>query len=640
MTLLKQITLSVSILLLVLMLALLASDFSRAGRLQQARLQNTAMEKGKTLGAAIGNLPASDFIGNAEALIGAAVDSVYLQRIEFAAADGRSIERETDPAASEAPAWFIKVMPLQAEQFSTPVERDGTVLGQLSIEVQPGHAYGMLYQELAGRLLWMLLLFGAAILSAWWLLRRLLNPLYRLQLQADAINRNQFQEAEFDPPTSELKSIVAALNLMIVRVQGIFEEQERTLTRYRQLLYRDKITNLGNRRYLLEQLQQSMSEESYLFSCMAIIKILDYEQLRDQHGYESCNKLVKIIAELLRKGHAGHSASRLSRFNEDEFAFLSSADGEAAIEFSNALFEEFRQQISAIPELAGTRLVAGICNLQADDELGQILSRVDYCLSQACIRGPFATELQIATNLDLPQGKMQWRSWLESVIKSRELFLVGQLAISNERIPIQRELFVRARRGQDQIVPAAAFIPMAASLGMSLDIDREVIRLIREHPDLDRRIPLAINLSAAFFELAEAQEDFNRLLGECEQNDTRLCIEASHTALSRYPVMCGQVSEKIHRHGQSFGIDNLDFSQPLQLLQSGQFDYVKVNARVLHEMIRNDMTASYQALRTLGDTLDIRIIAVAVDSQEVYNDLRDLGIANMQGNFLGAPEII
>jgi len=78
----------------------------------------------------------------------------------------------------------------------------------------------------------------------------------------------------------------------------------------------------------------------------------------------------------------------------------------------------------------------------------------------------------------------------------------------------------------------------------------------------------------------------------------------------------------------------------LQLLQSGRFDYVKVNAKTLHEMSRNDMSAGYQALRTITDTLDIRIIAVAVDSQKVYDELKSLGIDTMQGNFLGSAEPI
>jgi EAL domain-containing protein (putative c-di-GMP-specific phosphodiesterase class I) len=181
---------------------------------------------------------------------------------------------------------------------------------------------------------------------------------------------------------------------------------------------------------------------------------------------------------------------------------------------------------------------------------------------------------------------------------------------------------------------------MAASLGMALDIDREVFRLVSSNRELDRKIPLALNLSAAFFELAEAQEEFDQLLADSEQNNTRLCIEASHHVLNQHPIMRSKLSDRVRRHQHQFGIDNLDLGQSLQLLQTGQFDYVKINAVTLHEMSRNDMAAGYQALRTITDTLDIRIIAVAVDSQDVLDELKALGIDTMQGNFLGSAEAI
>jgi EAL domain-containing protein (putative c-di-GMP-specific phosphodiesterase class I) len=332
------------------------------------------------------------------------------------------------------------------------------------------------------------------------------------------------------------------------------------------------------------------------------------------------------------------AADCLSRFNDDEFAFLSTADEQESVEFVARMFEDFRSAIGDDSHLSDVRLVAGICDLQGDDEVGSVLSNVDYCLSQAVTRGPFSIEHQLSTSLDLPQGKMNWRNWLESMLESDDLYLVGQLAVSNDRIPVQRELFVRPRNEQDQVIPASAFMPMAASLGMSLEIDRKVFRLIMDNKGLDRRIPLAINLSAAFFERAEARDEFDQLLAECENRRTRLCVEASHHVLNQFPAMCGRISDRVRRHGHQFGIDNLNFGQSLQLLQSGQFDYVKIAAATLHEMIQNEMTASYQALRTMGDTLDIMIVAVAVDSQEVYNDLRELGIGIMQGYFLGPPE--
>jgi EAL domain-containing protein (putative c-di-GMP-specific phosphodiesterase class I) len=590
------------------------------------------------LGIAISNLPDGRDPATLEVMFNAVFDSGYYTRIELVAVDGQTIHKKSQELdIAEVPDWFLSLVPLEAARGTTQVMKGWTQLGQLNLEIHPGFAYSSMYQALVSALSWFALLFVVSMFLLWLVLRYLLEPLRQVKEQADAIHNNKFVQQEKIPATVELKRVVEAMNLMVSKVQGIFNDQEQTLAEYQQLLYRDKLTNLGNRRYLLDQMQQSMSEESGLHGCMAIIKIVDFEPLREQQGYHVSDNRVRILAGLMGQTHAEQQAERVSRFNEDEFAFLSAADESEVTAFIEKLFEEFRELAQGEPTLAEVKLLAGVCGLESGNEIGNILSSIDYCLSQANNSGPFSIECQMSTNLDLPQGKMQWRSWLESILEAKQLFLVGQLAL-DERIPVQRELFIRARNQQDQIIPASAFMPMASSLGMALEIDKEVFRLVGSNHKIDRKIPLAINLSAAFFELAEAQEEFDQLLLDCEQTRTRLCIEASHHVLNQHPIMSGKVSDRVRKHQHQFGVDNLDLGQSLQLLQSGQFDYVKINAKTLHEMSRNDMPAGYQALRTITDTLDIRIIAVAVDSQEVYNELKALGIDTMQGNFLGSPE--
>ena len=641
MTLFKQIALLVSTVFLILLLIIVLSDLSRTGNFQQGQLRTTAQDMATTLGIAISNLPEGGDQATLEVLFNAVFDSGYYTRIELVGADGQVIHQKSQALDLEAvPDWFIGLVPLESASGSTQVMKGWTQLGQLNLEVHPGFAYSSMYQSLVSALLWFALLFVISMVVLWLVLRYVLAPLQRVKEQADAIHNNQFVQQEKMPATVELKRVVEAMNLMVSKVQGIFDDQEKTLGRYQQLLYHDKLTGLGNRRYLLDQLQQSMSEESGLHGCMAIIKIVDFDQLRDRHGYEVSDNLIRILADMLRQRHAGQEAERVSRFNEDEFAFLSATDESEVNAYIRALFDNFQQLIQRETDLAGVQLLAGICDLEAGGEIGNILSGIDYCLSQANTRGPFSIEQQLSTNLELPQGKMQWRSWLESVLETRQLFLVGQLAISNNRLPMQRELFIRARNQQGQVVPASAFMPMASSLGMALDIDREVFRLVASNEELDRSIPLALNLSASFFELAEGQEEFEQLLDNCAQNGTRLCIEASHHVLNQHPIMCSKISDRVRRHQHQFGIDNLDLGQSLQLLQSGQFDYVKINAITLHEMSRNGNDTNVQRIGDGAQGLESCRHVVAVDSQNVCDELKSLGIDTMQGNFLGSPEAI
>lgn len=638
MTLFKQIAVLISLMLLLLAGIFIVNDFNRTGKFLQGQLQTSAQDMATTLGIAISNLPSGDDSATLEVLFNSVFDSGYYSSIELVSVDGSIIQQKSQSIQIESvPDWFLGLVELSPAQGTTQVMKGWSQLGQLKLVLHPGYAYSGLYESFKSATKWFALLFIAANLILWLLLHYLLLPLQRVREQADSIHNNQFVQQLELPATTELKRVVEAMNRMVSKVQNMFNDQEKTLARYQKLLYQDKLTGLGNRRYMLDQLQQSLAVESSFHGCLGIIKLVNFEHIREHHGYELSDGLVKKLAELVTQTHAGHSASKTARLSDDEFSFLIAADEDSVSEFIEDLYQQYKELPEFEDLIEGVHLVAGVSALESGRSIGDLLSSVDYCLTQAINDGPFSIERKETTDLSLPQGKMQWRAWLEDILSEQRLFLVGQQALDRNNAAVHKELFIRTRNEQGQVIPASAFMPMASSLGIAIEIDKAVFRLISENKKLDPALPLAVNLSAAFFELAEAQDEFDQLLTHCSDNGYQLCIEASHHVLLQQPVMCAQVSERVKRSGHLFGIDNLDLGQTLQLLQLTRLDYVKINAKTLFDMSTDELSASYQALKTMTDTLDIRIIAVGVDSQELYDQLNTLGIDAMQGNFLSEP---
>ena len=641
MTIFKQIALLVALAFLLLTSVILVNDFRRSGSFLQGQLQTSAQDMATTLGIAISNLQDSNDQATIEVLFNSVFDSGYYTHIELVSIDKQIIHQKSRQLELEnVPEWFLKLVPLEPAKGQTQIMKGWTQLGELTLSLHPGFAYTGLYNTLVSTLKWLVVLLIAAILALWLVLHYLLSPLQRVREQADAIHRNQFVIQTKLPRTTELKSVVDAINRMVTKVQGVFNEQEKTLARYQELLYRDKLTGLGNRLYMLDHLQRSLSEESSFHGCLGMIKLVNLDQLRDHHGYEISDQLIKKIASILNESKSGVNCDNAARLSDDEFAFLISADEESANRFIEDIYQTFKDSNDLQNVLSEVYLVAAISTLNTGTNLGSLLSEIDYSLTQAINEGSYSIITNRSNEFSLPEGKMQWRAWLDDVILSDRLFLVGQLAIDRSEEKIQRELFIRTRNQQDQVVPASAFMPMASSLGMALEIDKAVFRLVRENIKIGRAVPLALNLSVTFFERADAHEEFNQLLLECQKNGSQLCIEASHHVLLHHPIMCSQISDRVRRHGHQFGIDNLDLGQSLQLLKSAKFEYVKINAETLKQMSSKEMSAGYRALKTMTDTLDIRIIAVGVDSKELFDELQSLGIEVMQGNYLYEPENI
>ncbi len=638
MTLFKQIALLVTLGFLLITGILLANNFQQNARFLQGQMQTTAQDMATTLGIAISNLPGGDDPATLETLFNAVFDSGYYSLIELIGVDGRVIQSKGQRIQVEGvPQWFIDALPLQPAQGVTTVMKGWSQLGRLRVVLHPGYFYGSLYRALIDTLKWFALLFLVSILLLWLLLHALLRPLQRVREQADALSQNRFILQEPVPRTRELKSVVEAMNRLSQRMQTLFDEQQRNLDRYNRLLYRDEGSGLGNRRYLLEQLRQTESEASAFHGCLCVIRIAHFEQQREYLGYPWADRLLRELGELLRATHAGVHAEKPSRLGDQEFAFLIEGDEEAAVEMLAALFHKLR----ALPALHGvdTELwpVAAVVRL-GQGRLGDWLAAADYALSRAESRGAWAIELGGHEQFHLPQGRQAWRGWLEAMITQRRLFLVSQAALTANGQVRQQELLIRAYDEEQQVVPASAFMPMAAGLGLALDIDRLVFEMIREGRCSDVDAPLAVNLSAAFFEAAEGQRDFDELMRHCREQQVVLCAEASHHVLLHHPLMRERLARRIADQGHRFGIDNLDPALPLDLLKQTGFSYAKINVRTLAGDSDGELAASYPSLKAMTDALGIELIVVGVDSEALYRQLLDIGVEVMQGDWLSHPQ--
>ncbi len=640
MSLFKQIALLVSLMFILLVSIIIVNDLRRTATFLQGQLQTTAQDMTTTLGIAVSNLPSTDK-ATLEVLFNSVFDSGYYSNIQLISVDGSVIHEKTQEIIIDGiPEWFLKMVHLSPAQGSTQVMQGWTQLGELKLELHPGFAYSGLYNSLISTLKWFGLIFFGAILILWVLLHYLLLPLQRVKQQADSIHQNQFVQQNKIPGTSELKSVVIAMNEMVSKVQSVFNDQESTISRYHQLLYKDKLSGLANRRYMLDYLQQSLAEESPFHGSFGVIKLVNFELMHDKQGYQFTDQLIQHLATLIEQKHAGLRAEKTARLSDDELSFLVPADEDSVAGFIKSIFSEVKNTALFDEMIEEGYLVAAVTVLNSGLVLGDLLASIDYCLSSASSEGPYSIEQKISSNLNLPKGKIQWRAWLDETLKSDRLFLVGQSAVDQADTAKQMELFVRTRNEQGQIIPASVFMPMASSLGMAIDIDKAVFKLITQYSSFINTVPLAVNLSASFFDQGSALDELDYLSGRCHEQGIQLCIEASHHILNHHPEMCHQVSDRIKKYGHQFGVDNLDLGLSLQLLKTTQFNYIKVNAKTLSDLNSEGLSSSYQALKTLTNTMDINIIAVAVDSELLFNQLKSMGIQIMQGNYLHEPEIL
>jgi len=236
---------------------------------------------------------------------------------------------------------------------------------------------------------------------------------------------------------------------------------------------------------------------------------------------------------------------------------------------------------------------------------------------------------------------MQWHHWFEKSLEDESFYLVAQPVLDRTKEIIQQEIFIRVKDSAGKVIPAGIFMPMATTLGFSLDIDKQVFELLKALTKVNSySYPLALNLSVDFFSHQDALNEFSKLLDYYKHSNHRIDIEASHLALRQYPKAFAEIADMIKQAKLNFGIDHLDLSYNLDDLQVIKPSYIKVNAGLLDDMHSKNLSAAYQALRSLTHTFDTQLIAVGVDRQSLYERLLELDIDAVQGNLLGEPKEI
>lgn len=639
MTLFKQVALLVSMVLLLIVIVITAGSLERYSSIVNGQLKTSAQDMVTTLGIAISNSSFGMDKPAYETLFNAVFDSGYYSDIALVAPDGELIHKKQRQLEIEGvPEWFISLVPIHSASATTQVMQGWKPLGTLKLTLHPGYVYFGLYKNLKTTFIWFVALFLLGMLVLWLLLHQLLRPLMSVKQQADAIHNNQFVKQSSIPRTVELRTVVNAMNGMIDKVHSVFDDQEKTLAQYQKLLYEDQLTGLGNRQYFMSRLEIALSVEATFHFHMAVVKMLGLEAVREITGYEESDKAVIILSKILKDIPAQHDNYYCARLAADEFALLLPADELTAKEYIESIFKQFRSNATYSGIHEDISLIAGISSVHVEHEMGRTLSDCDFALTQAESGGPYTIRETSTTELELPQGKMQWRNWLEYCIDESKFFLVRQKAMHTSGEVIHQEVFVRLKNDNDQVVPAGMFMPMAYRVNMDEAIDRVVFQLVKEISRKKSDIPVALNLTASVFSHADALVEFNQLLEYFKQSSTGLCVEASHTIIERYPSMCAEVADSIRKAGYVFGVDNLNLGRSLYDLKNVRPDYIKVNAQTLFHMTQGDIPAGYQELRTMTKAMNILLIAIGVDSQEMYDHLNQLGIDAMQGNLLSEPE--
>ena len=651
MTLLRQLIIVIVTLFLLLFAGTFAINVNNTRDFLNTQLQTISQDMATSLGLTMSPHMVNREMVVIESMVDAVFDSGYYREVTVLDNDGHPVIQRTQTIAREmAPAWFVKLIPLETPKAEGLIMNGWQQGGAVRISANPGFAYATLWTNAVHDFFWflgasiVLLLFG--MLALYYTLR----PLRAVETQARAICEREYPIQTHLPWTRELRSVVEAMNLMSVKVREMFSEQSATLERLRNDAYRDALTGVANRSYFEMQLRYLIeSEDEFGNGALIFLEVGSIIAINERLGYQRGDALLRGVADVIQATmeRSDITESVIARLSGPSFAvIITDISQEDAVRFVTDLS-------CALPELQYKGLTdtgdvghIGLA-MYRGQSFSQFMSEADMALRAAQIKGINATH-QHDPHLLGAFGALsgaQWISLLKKTLEQRKFTLALQAVARAQETTdlLHQEAFLRILGDDGQLIPASIFIPMVVRHGLTREFDRMVITEVvsRLKHDATGAGKVAINILPGSIADSGFVDWVCATLSEHPALAERIRFEISDYAVMRNMSAIQAWIRLIAPTGAKVGIDHFGKGfASVSHLGELRVEYIKIDGSFIRGIDGSkDNQSLVESLVNIAHGMDIRVIAESVEIQAELAMVRALRVDGVQGYGIKRPEI-
>jgi diguanylate cyclase (GGDEF)-like protein len=426
-----------------------------------------------------------------------------------------------------------------------------------------------------------------------------------------------------------------------------------------QLAFYDPLTQLPNRRLLLDRLRQALvgSARHGRHGALLLLDLDNFQLLNDALGHEVGDQLLQRVAERLK--HCIRRGDTVARLGGDEFVILLDDldETELAVLQVERIVSKVRSELGrpfalqlgdgALPERrhqCSTSL--GIALFQGDGvSAEELLKRADTALYQAKAAGRDAwrffdphMQSMVAARADLEEA-------LRQGLQEEQFQLHYQGQVDAEGYPTGAEVLLRWQHPQRGMVSPAEFIPLAEETGLIVPLgawvlQRACAQLVAwaARPQT-AALCIAVNVSARQFNAPGFVDQLLALLDSSGAPPQRLKLELTES------MMVANAEEVIARmtqlkaRGVRFSLDDFGTGySSLSYLKRMPFDQLKIDQSFVRDVLSDPNDAAIaRTIVALGQSLGLEVIAEGVESSAQRDLLQVLGCRHYQGYLYHRP---
>lgn len=440
---------------------------------------------------------------------------------------------------------------------------------------------------------------------------------------------------------------LAAFSLIFnIILYGLFRSNSRLQAEARHNLKfqatHDQLTNLPNRRYLLNEFTQWAAKCNNHFHVI-YIDLDNFKNCNDLHGHSIGDQVLQEVAARIKHGFAGCLQIRQGG---DEFIILSPGNGnQHALNLCNHFLKELLKPIFINGLDFSIKASIGISHApEHGSNIDDLLRKADMAMYEAKTIG--STVFIYSDHLeDQQKESVAIEKELTCALHKDELFLVYQPQVdaqTNQLIGV--EALLRWDSEALGFIPPDIFIPIAESSGLIISIGdfvletsmREISQLVDSNEQL---ITARLSVNISIHQLLEL--GFINKVAALIQKYPRLqlVIEVTESIFIDDLNSAKLILEKVQSIGVEVSLDDFGTGySSLSVLSKLPINELKIDKSFIQHALSNSSDKNLiQSIISLGKALNIPVLSEGVESQEQAELLLSFGCDLFQGYYFSRP---
>jgi len=456
---------------------------------------------------------------------------------------------------------------------------------------------------------------------------------------------------------ADLRTLLSILALGLVvfwavlfrLVLGTSRALRRQLEENTYLATHDTLTGLPNRLVLRDRVEQAIIAGVRSGRLVAVLRfgINRFKEVNDAIGYDNGDRVLQLVGPRLRE--ALREADTVARVGGDEFVVMLAGLTSplqavtVAEKLTTAMHQPFELH-GMLVDISGCFGIAVTHDQEHGDDFAELMQHADVAMMEA--KHEHLEVVVYSPELDShSMAHLALFGDLRRSIDDEDQIVVHyqpKVDLSSGQV-VSVEALVRWQHPRLGLLEPDEFIPLAERTGLIRPLTWCVLRKALVQNRVWARegvfLRVAVNVSARCLLDSTFPEHVGRLLQETDVPPERLDLEITETAMLAHPDQTLVILHRLSTNGIRLSIDDFGTGySSLSQLKRLPVKELKIDKAFVTAMVEDDNDAAIvRSSIELARKMHLDVVAEGVETEEVLDQLVELGCTSAQGFYISKP---